>query len=81
MAALHPFATVRAMAGGDVEPADSRLAGDFGLELLDAVVLDDQPAADRTGLGQGHGDGFLDLVGRGRGPCRSWASPLLRPGR
>jgi hypothetical protein len=33
-----------------------------------AVILDDRPAADRAGLGQGHRDGLWDLVGRGRGP-------------
>jgi hypothetical protein len=68
MATLHALAAVLAMADGDVELPDDRLAGDCGLELLDAVVLDDGAAADRAGFGQGHRDGLLDLVGRGRGP-------------
>jgi hypothetical protein len=68
MAALHALAAVLAVADGEVELADDRLAGDFGLELCDALVLDDGPAADGAGFRQGHSDGFLDLVGRRRGP-------------
>jgi hypothetical protein len=68
MATLDALAAVLAMADGDDELPDHRLAGDFGLELPEAVVFDDRPAADRAGVGQGHRDGLLDLFGRGRGP-------------
>jgi hypothetical protein len=76
MATLDALAAVLAMADGDDELPDDRLAGDFGLDLPEAVVFDDRPAADRAGFGQGHRDGLFHLVGRGRSPCRPWASPL-----
>jgi hypothetical protein len=72
----HVLAAVGAMAAVNDELANDGLAGNFRLELLVEMILDDSATASGTLFRQSRLKGFIDLGGRRWRPMAVWAVVL-----